>query len=118
MAKILIVDDANFSRFMISTIIKGGGHEVIEAENGRVGLEKIQDEKPDAVITDLLMPDIDGIGLLKELKEKNNGVPVIVVSSNIQEAMRQKCYDLGVAGFINKPPKKELILDMINQILE
>ena len=117
MSKILIVDDAGFARFMIGKIIKETGHEIIEAENGRIGLEKIESERPDLVITDLLMPEVDGVMLLAELKKKKNAVPVVVMSSNIQETMRQKCHELGAAGFINKPPQKDVLLKLVNQIL-
>ncbi len=107
MAKVLIVDDSMFSRSMIKKVVKKVGHESIEAGNGREGLEKIIDEKPDIVFTDLLMPEMDGIGLLESLKEKNLGIPVVVVSANVQDTVRQQCLELGATEFFNKPPDKE-----------
>ncbi|MBC8555476.1 MAG: response regulator, partial [Candidatus Brocadiales bacterium] len=60
MAKILIIDDAKFTRTMLKKMITEFGHETIEAGNGREGLEKITSEDPDLVLTDILMPEMEG----------------------------------------------------------
>ncbi len=109
MTKVLIVDDSMFSRSAVKKVIKRLGHETIEAANGREGLKKIIDEKPDIVFTDLLMPEMDGIELLTSVKEKNLGVPVVVVSANVQNSVRQQCNELGALEFLNKPPGEENI---------
>ncbi len=117
MAKVLIVDDSMFSRSMIKKVVKNSGHESVEAENGREALEKIIDEKPDIVFTDLLMPEMDGIELLTSLKQKNLGVPVVVVSANVQDTVRQQCLELGAVEFFNKPPDKEKLLEYLEESL-
>ncbi len=118
MAKVLIVDDSMFSRSMIKKVVKKVGHESIEAGNGREGLEKIIDEKPDIVFTDLLMPEMDGIGLLESVKEKNLGIPVVVVSANVQDTVRQQCLELGATEFFNKPPDKEKLQKYLEEYLK
>lgn len=117
MAKILIIDDAKFSRFMVVSLVKALGHEILEAENGQTGLEKVTTEHPDIIITDLLMPEMDGVELLETLKQRNIATPVIVLSSNIQQTMQQKCMELGAAAFITKPLNKEKLHECINTML-
>ena len=117
MGKVLIVDDSMFSRSMIKKLVKNIGHEAIEAVNGNDGVSKIIDEKPDIVITDLLMPEMDGIGLLAAVKEQNLGVPVVVVSANVQDTVRQQCLELGAAEFFNKPPDKEKLQKYLEESL-
>ncbi len=107
MSKVLLVDDSMFTRSMLKKLVKEMGHEVVEAENGREGLDAITREEPDIVITDLLMPEVDGIGLLEGVKEKNIDVPVVVLSANVQDTVREQCLGLGAAEFFNKPPNKE-----------
>ncbi len=117
MGKVLIVDDSMFSRSMIKKIVKKIGHEAIEAANGKEGVSKIIDEKPDIVFTDLLMPEMDGIGLLAAVKEQDLGVPVVVVSANVQDTVRQQCLELGAAEFFNKPPDKEKLQKYLEECL-
>ncbi len=117
MTKVLIVDDSMFSRSAVKKVIKRIGLETIEAANGREGLKKIIDEKPDIVFTDLLMPEMDGIELLTSVKEKNLGVPVVVVSANVQNSVRQQCNELGASEFLNKPPSEENIRKCLESYL-
>jgi CheY-like chemotaxis protein len=117
MPKILVIDDSLFARLNICDILKEGGHETVEAENGNEGLKKVIDENPDCALTDLLMPEMDGIAFLKVLREKGLNLPVIVLSADIQETKRKQCLELGAAGFISKPLQKDEILGMIARIL-
>ncbi len=117
MARVLIVDDAKLSRLMLKKMVVEVGHETIEATDGKEGLEKIINEKPDIAVIDLLMPEMGGTELLSTLQNKNIDVPVIVVSSNIQDTIRKKCLELGAAGFINKPPAKEELQKLIEDVL-
>ena len=106
MAKILLVDDSRFQRNYVSKMLVRMGHEVITAENGKAGLEMSQSEKPDLIITDILMPVLDGIGFLRGLKEQNSRIPAIVSSADIQESTRTECLDLGAIDFLTKPAKR------------
>ena len=117
MAKILVIDDAKFTRTMLKRMITEFGHESIEAENGREGLEKITSEDPDLVLTDILTPEMDGTELLSLLRETNMDVKVIVISANIQDTIRDQCMNLGVSEFFGKPPDKEKLKKAIEGIL-
>ncbi len=117
MAKVLIIDDAKFTRTMLKKMIVEFGHETIEAENGRVGLEMINSEEPDLVLTDILMPEMEGTELLALLRETNMDVKVVVISANIQDTVRDQCMNLGVSEFFGKPPDKEKLKKAIEKVL-
>ncbi len=117
MAKILIIDDAKFNRTMLKRIISEFGHETIEAANGRDGLEMICNDKPDIFLTDILMPEMDGTEMLKLLQETHLEVPIIVISANIQDIIKDQCMDMGVTKFFGKPPDKEALKSAIEEIL-
>lgn len=106
MAKILLVDDSSFQRKNVSKILVAMGHKVVAAENGKVGLEKAETDQPDLIITDLLMPVMDGISYLRGLNTRKLMIPVIVVSADIQETSRTECMELGAKTFLNKPIKE------------
>lgn len=116
MALILIVDDAAFSRRMIRKALQTQGYEVLEATNGSEGLDMARSHNPDLILTDLLMPDINGFDLIKSLQEQGLKIPTIIVTADIQESSRQQGLDLKVAGFINKPPSSEELNNTIQQI--
>ncbi len=103
MAKILLVDDSRFQRKNVSKLLVGMGHEVSEAENGEVGLQMVESFKPDLIITDLLMPVMDGLSVLLALRKRGCKTPAIVVSADIQESTRQECMQLGAKAFLTKP---------------
>jgi len=118
MPKILVVDDSLFARMNICDMLKDAGYECLQAQNGREGLEVVVSDAPDCVLSDLLMPELDGIGLLTALREKGISVPVIVLSADIQETKRAQCVSLGTAGFLSKPPRKNEILEMVDKVLQ
>jgi len=95
MARILLVDDSKFQRKCMSKMLTDLGHDVSQAENGQMGLQMLDEAKPDLIITDLLMPVLDGIGLLRGLNEVKHPVPALVVSADIQEATKTECMQLG-----------------------
>ena len=118
MAKILLVDDSSFKRKNTSKLLRELGHEVISAENGQVGMSVARAEQPDLIITDLLMPVMDGISYLRNLQNDGIRIPTIVTSADIQESTRQECLKLGARAFLSKPLKPADIERAINQALE
>jgi CheY-like chemotaxis protein len=66
-------------------------------------LLKIETDKPDACVTDLLMPKMDGLAFLRSVKERNLPLKVAVFSADIQEARKAECYELGAVAFLEKP---------------
>ncbi|MBT4863848.1 MAG: response regulator [Planctomycetaceae bacterium] len=117
MPHILVVEDSRLSRRMVVTPLREAGHEVSEAKNGEEGLESFRQNRPDCVITDLLMPVMDGQGLLKHIREIDTDVPVIVVSADIQRTSRKTCDDLGISGFLQKPMTSETLIASVDAAL-
>jgi twitching motility two-component system response regulator PilH len=117
MTSILIVDDSLFQRRVISAPLRVKGYEVLEAANGIEGLEKIMLEKPDLILLDILMPEKNGIEVLRELQSVQNKIPVIMLTSDVQNTTREECLSLGAQAFLNKPLKVEELLNIISTIL-
>ncbi|MGF1933044.1 MAG: ATP-binding protein [Nostoc sp. ChiQUE02] len=103
--KILIVDDRWENRSVIVNLLEPLGFEVIEANNGQEGLEKITSDRPDAIICDLAMPVMDGWEMLKQLRQSETlrDAIVIVSSASVFEIDRQKSLDAGGNDFLAKP---------------
>jgi DNA-binding response OmpR family regulator len=115
-ARVLIVDDSPTARSIIIRILQG--RYVLEtAGDGMKALEAVAENPPDLIILDLLMPGVDGIGVLRTLKERHSKVPVLVVSADIQESTRARVLDLGARLFINKPVAKDALVEAVEAIL-
>src|SRR4051794_11889963 len=118
MAKILIVDDSGLSRRTLRKILESAGHEVIEATEGIVALERYFLDKPDLVFLDLTMTGMYGIDVLNKLREMDMDVRVIIGSADIQRSTREIVQASGARAFINKPFMSEQVLKVVNQVLQ
>src|SRR6056297_4222259 len=120
--KLLIVDDSFLIRSGLQGALKKSGNwdDVIVAENGKVGLEKIVSEKPDIVLMDVEMPEVDGLTALKEISAKKragevpNGMPEVILSGTMYENNEKvrKAKMLGAADVIAKPEGKSSTLSI------
>jgi CheY-like chemotaxis protein len=117
MTLVLIIDDAAFSRRMIRKFLQVDGYEIIEATNGREGLKLVHERQPNCVLTDLLMPDMNGFEFLQALQDQELKIPTIIISADIQEEARNQSYSLGAINFINKPPKENELRKAVQQVL-
>jgi CheY-like chemotaxis protein len=117
MAKILIVDDSSLARRSTRKILETAGHEVVEAEDGLRALERYYLEKPQAVVLDITMKDMDGIEVLKRLRELDNTVKVIIVTADVQTSTREMADSGGACGFVIKPVIARTLLESIDSAL-
>jgi two-component system chemotaxis response regulator CheY len=118
MKKILIVDDSAFSRNIIKQIVTSESYLAIEAGNGTEALTLFQAEKPDIVTIDLLMPDMDGIDVVRKIAETAPGAKMIVCSTDKQKFRQKETKAAGAAAFVPKPIDPELLLETIKNLLE
>ena len=116
---ILIVDDSASMRQLNAFTIKDAGHEVLLAENGREALEKLKGARADMVITDLNMPEMDGIMLIKELRgmAAYKFIPILMLTTESQVAKREEGKAAGASGWIVKPFKPEQLLAVVKKVL-
>ena len=119
MAKnILVVDDAAFMRMMIKDILtKNGYHVAGEAENGAKALEKYNEVKPDLVLMDITMPEVDGIQALKNIKAADPNAKVIMCSAMGQQAMVIESIQAGAKDFIVKPFQPDRVLEAVKKVV-
>lgn len=119
MAKnILVCDDAAFMRMMIKDILTKNGYNVAgEAENGAKAVEKYAELKPDLVLMDITMPEMDGIQALKAIKSNDSGAMVIMCSAMGQQAMVIEAIQAGAKDFIVKPFQAERVLEAVKKVV-
>lgn len=118
MAKVMICDDAAFMRMMIKDILTKNGYEIAaEAENGAIAVEKYSEAKPDLVLMDITMPDMDGIQALKKIKEIDANANVIMCSAMGQQAMVIEAIQSGAKDFIVKPFQAERVLEAVKKVV-
>ena len=120
MAKILIVDDSASMRQLVSFTIMEAGYEVLAAVNGKDALAKSAGVKLDMVITDLNMPEMDGIELIKQLRAtaQYKFTPIIMLTTESQEGKKADGKKAGASGWIVKPFKPEQLIEVIKKYVK
>jgi two-component system, OmpR family, KDP operon response regulator KdpE len=101
--KVLVIDDEPPIRKLLRMGLSAHGYEILEAPNGRISLELLEQKKPDLVILDLGLPDMQGLELLRMIRARNEGVPIVVLSSRGDEASKVQALDLGADDYVTKP---------------
>ena len=119
MAKnILICDDAAFMRMMIKDILTKNGYNIVgEAENGAKAVEKYAELKPDLVLMDITMPEMDGIEALKKIKAADANASIIMCSAMGQQAIVIESIQSGAKDFIVKPFQADRVLEAVQKVV-
>ncbi len=119
-AKILVVDDNKVNRLLLARSVEQLGHRIATAENGRLALEKLKEERFDLMLLDMEMPEMDGIAVLERLKGDLHlrDLPVIVTSSLESVATVARCIELGAEDYLHKPVNPVLLKARIASSLE
>lgn len=120
MAKLIMTaDDSASIRQMVSFTLKQNGYEVIEAVDGRDALNKLATQKVDMLITDLNMPNLDGLGLIRGVRSGtlNKFVPIIMLTTESQDSKKGEGKAAGATGWIVKPFKPEQLIAVIKKVL-
>ena len=104
--KLLIADDSLLVRNTLKRLLKAMAldhMEIIEAKSGKEAIDVFEAERPQAMILDLLMPEVDGEGVLREIEALDHTCFISVLTSNVQEPVKQRCLELGADIFMEKP---------------
>jgi two-component system, chemotaxis family, chemotaxis protein CheY len=117
---ILTVDDSRSIRQMVSFTLTQAGYEVVEAVDGRDALTKLAATKIDMVITDLNMPNLDGIELIREVRKQTNHkfIPILMLTTESQDTRKQEGKAAGATGWIVKPFNAVQLVDVIKKVLK
>jgi len=116
---IMTADDSASVRQMVSFTLKQSGYEVIEAVDGKDALQKLGGQKVDMLITDLNMPNLDGIGLIKGARALPacKFIPIVMLTTESQDSKKQEGKAAGATGWIVKPFKPEQLLSVVKKVL-
>lgn len=118
MATVLIADDSAYARRLLRHALETGGHAVIEADTGMAAIESFFLHQPDVVLLDLTMGDLDGLDVLRRIRELQPAARVIVVSADVQRSTAVNVQAAGATQFIGKPASREVLLDAIAAALD
>ncbi len=119
MKKILLVEDEKNIILGVTICLRSAGLDVEVAEDGAEALRKVQANKPDLVLLDLVMPKLNGLDALKSMKDnpQTKDIPVIVLSARAQEEDVRYAMDLGANGYMAKPFRPAELLEIIEKVL-
>lgn len=116
--KILIVDDCSTTRKLMSLSLKSKGFDVLLAENGIDAIEKLATNKINMIVTDLNMPYMDGLELIKRIRnDYGREIPILMVTTEADESERKKALEAGADGYLVKPVSAEQMKENIKMIL-
>lgn len=115
--KILIIDDEKHIAEAIKLNLRMLGHDVLHAINGLEGLNFYNEYQPQLVIVDLMMPEIDGFGVITEIRKRDAKIPILVISAKEQVKEKIKCLSLGVDDYLSKPFDLDEFLLRVDRLL-
>jgi two-component system, cell cycle response regulator DivK len=118
-ARILCVEDNPQNMRLVRKILRHEGYEVLEAEDGASGLALTEAEKPDLILMDVNLPDIDGLEVTKLIKAQAHlvHIPIIALTANAMYGDEERCLAAGCDGYIAKPVSKEKLLSSVEDYL-
>lgn len=119
MTKVLVVDDSNSIRDMVSFTLKSAGYQTVEACDGKQGLQTAQTSAFDLVISDVNMPNMDGISLCQELRKLPNFkfTPILMLTTESSPEMKQRGKAAGATGWLVKPFNPDKLLATIKRVV-
>jgi two-component system, OmpR family, response regulator len=117
MAKILVIDDEQSIRNLLDTILRRKGYDVVLADSGRKGLEIFRRERPDVIVLDLKMPEMDGLTVLRQIHSLDPKKPVIILTGAGTAEAEQQVRALGVTEYVEKEFSLHLLGDSLKRLL-
>lgn len=117
--RVLVVDDSETAREIYAAFLRDAGYDVLEAEDGPSGLERVESENPDVVILDMLLPRMDGLEVMRRIRETalHSDVPIICVTASLSDQYRSRAQKLRCNAFLEKPDSARRIVDVVRKVL-
>lgn len=100
---------------ILAKMLSEAGHSVIQAENGEVAILRLV-EGPELIVCDLLMPKVDGFGVLAHLRKVGLSIPLIIASADIHSSTKHECSNLGAVGFVEKPYRYDRLCEAVEAV--
>lgn len=118
MSKVLAVDDSKPMLAMLSKCLRSGGHEVVQAVDGVEALNQLRQHSPDMVITDLNMPNMDGLEFIAAARNDpaGNAVPILLLTTETAQALKDRAREVKATGWLTKPFDPDQILGLVEQL--
>jgi DNA-binding NtrC family response regulator len=118
MAKVLVIDDEQGIRSLLDTLLSRKGYDVVLAESGQKGLECFRRERPDVIVLDLKMPEMDGLTVLQQIRSLDPRTPVIILTGAGTAETEQRVRAMGVTEYVEKEFSLHLLGDALNRLLK
>ncbi len=117
--RIMTVDDSASMRHMVGFTLKQHGYEIVEAVNGMDALKKLAKERIDMLITDINMPDLDGINLVRKVRDNPSYrfIPIIILTTEFQMEKKQEGKAAGATGWIIKPFRPDQLVSVVRKVM-
>lgn len=118
MTKVLAVDDSKPMLAMLSRCLEKGGHEVFQAMDGLEALEQLRNNRPQMVITDLNMPNMDGLEFIEAARKDPAGsdLPILLLTTETAQALKDRAREVRATGWLTKPFDPDQILGLVAQL--
>jgi len=118
-ATILVVDDVRIIRRLVKVNLELEGYKIIEAEGGEEALDKIQENKPDLILLDVIMPVLDGFQVLKRLRQdiKTRDIPVVMLTTCSEEVDQIRGWEIGISDYVIKPFNPHALVTIVKRVL-
>jgi len=117
MHKLLTIDDSKTIRLILARAFKDYSCTLVEAANGEDGLKAAAEHKPDIIILDITMPHMDGIEMLKRLRDTGDKTPVIMLTAEGGASSVEKAQHLGISDYIAKPFQNEALVEKVQKVI-
>ena len=118
--RILVVEDNDRNRRLLKILLKSRGYEVIEAVTGEEAMKYLRDHKPDLILMDIQLPNVDGLELTKNIKSnpKTAHIPIVAVTAYAMKGDRERILEAGCDGYISKPIDTRRLVLLVAGILK
>lgn len=120
MKKILIIDDDPAIQEVFGQFLGGAGYEVQQAENGKTGMRMMQEQRPDLIITDIMMPEMDGLEILMSISKKHDDMPIIAISGGMRALpinFLREAKAIGAKHVFEKPVPLKVLLGAVEECI-
>ena len=119
MKKALVIEDNEDNMKLITFILEKNGYSTIKAENGKTGIELAIKERPDFILLDIQLPDMDGLDVLKSIRESeiDGMIPIIAITSYAMSGDKKQMIEAGCRGYLEKPIDPFIIINQIREII-